>query len=385
PRGWGIDTVLSIPDAVLKGVTAHPETTHDEAALIGMLTIGILVGWRLLLPKRAQLLPAPLVAIVAATALTAALAWPISRVPMPETVLAEVRWPTWANLSRVVEGPVLVATFTVAFIASAETLLCATAVDGMHTGPRTKYDKELAAQGVGNVLCGLLGALPMTGVIVRSATNVEAGARTRLSAMLHGVWLLVTVLFATALLSQVPVAALAAVLVYTGYRLVNLRVIRELWRFGWGEVAIYLCTMAAVVATNLLEGVLLGVAMSVAKLLWRFSHLEVRLEPAPSGNRTALTLTGAATFLRLPRLAAALEMVPPGSELHVQFEGLTYIDHACLELLMDWEKQHEATGGSLTIDWDTLRAKFHEGPNGHKVKGTAHANGRPPAPVNYSS
>src|SRR5262249_62117350 len=117
--------------------------------------------------------------------------------------------------------PVLTAVFTVGFIASAETLLCATAVDGLHNGPRTKYDKELAAQGVGNVLCGLFGALPMTGVIVRSAANVEAGAKTRLSAILHGVWLLLTLLFFSSLLAQGPVAALAPVLVCTGVKLVD--------------------------------------------------------------------------------------------------------------------------------------------------------------------
>jgi MFS superfamily sulfate permease-like transporter len=390
PRGSGVENLLSIPEAVSKGVTTHPETTHDEAALIGILTISVLVAWRLLLPKKAQLLPAQLVAIVAATAAVAALAWPIARVPMPETLLAEVRWPTWANLMRVFESQVLVAIFTVAFVASAETLLCATAVDGMQSGPRTKYDKELAGQGVGNMLCGLLGALPMTGVIVRSATNVEAGAKTRLSSILHGFWLLMTALFATALLSRVPVAALAAVLVYTGYRLVNLKVVKELWRYGWSEVAIYLCTMIGVVTTNLLEGVLIGVALSVVKLLYRFSHMEVRLEPAGGGERTTLYITGAATFLRLPQLAAALEKVPAATELHVHFENLTYIDHACLELLMNWEKQHEAMGGSLTIDWDTLHAKFHTGPNGNKANGevangAAHANGQQAAPANYSS
>ena len=114
-----------------------------------------------------------------------------------------------------------------AFIASAETLLCASAVDQMHQGPRTKYDKELAAQGVGNALCGLLGVLPMTGVIVRSSANVEAGGKTRASAILHGVWLL---LFAAVLpftLSYIPVASLAAVLVFTGYKLAYPKAVPE--------------------------------------------------------------------------------------------------------------------------------------------------------------
>src|SRR5262249_20607129 len=155
------------------------------------------------------------------------------------------------------------------------------------------------------------------------AANVEAGARTRLSTVLHGTWLLLTVLSASFLLRQVPVAALAAVLVYTGYRLVNLRVVKELWQWGWGEVAIYFCTLVGVVASSLLEGVLLGVALSVLKLLWRFSHLELRLEADPRGKRMVLDLRGAATFLRLPRLAAALEKVPAGAELHVRLDHLS--------------------------------------------------------------
>ncbi len=377
PRETGVRNILSIPEAVWKGVTPDIRSTHDEAAFLGLLTITVLVGWRLFSPKRLRVLPAPLVAIVVATAVTVTLGWPVARVEMPETLAAEVRWPTWENLRRVLEAPVLTAIVTVAFIASAETLLCATAVDGMHSGPRTKYDKELAAQGVGNMLCGALGALPMTGVIVRSAANVEAGARTRLSAVLHGVWLLLMVLVASSLLRQVPLAALAAVLVYTGYRLINFAVVKELWRYGWSEVAIYACTLVGVVATNLLEGVLLGMALSAAKLLYRFSHLRLWLEVDPGGRRTVLHAEGAATFLSLPRLAAALERVPAAAELHVHFEELTYIDHACLELLMSWEKQHEALGGSLVLDWDTLHAKFHEGPagNGKRANGAAAAAG----------
>jgi len=122
-------------------------------------------------------------------------------------------------------------TLVIAVVASAETLLCATAVDQMHQGPRTRYDKELAAQGVGNMICGFLGALPMTGVIVRSSANVQSGAMTRLSAILHGVWLLVFVVLLAFLLRLIPISALAAILVYTGYKLVNPKSIKDLLNF----------------------------------------------------------------------------------------------------------------------------------------------------------
>ena len=162
---------------------------------------------------------------------------------------------------------------TIAVVASAETLLCATAVDKMHMGPRTRYDHELAAQGVGNMLCGVLGALPMTGVIVRSSANIEAGARTRASTILHGLWLLLFVSLLPDVLSMIPTSSLAAILVYTGYKLVDVKAIRNLWGFGKGEVFIYACTVVTIVMTDLLTGVLVGVALAVAKLLYTFSHL----------------------------------------------------------------------------------------------------------------
>src|SRR5262249_10896771 len=152
------------------------------------------------------------------------------------------------------------------------------AVDKMHRGARTQYDRELLAQGVGNVLCGLVGALPMTGVIVRSAANVEAGARTRLSAVLHGLWLLVFVALLAAVLERIPVCSLAAVLVYTGWKLMDFRAVRQLWAFGKGEALIYVVTVATVVGADLLTGVLVGVGLSVLKLAYVFSRLTVRLE-----------------------------------------------------------------------------------------------------------
>jgi MFS superfamily sulfate permease-like transporter len=200
----------------------------------------------------------------------------------------------------------------------------------------------------------------MTGVIVRSAANVEAGARTRASAVMHGAWLLLFVVAMPWLLRMIPTASLAALLVFTGIKLVNLKVLKELRQFGRGEVAIYVITVVMIVSTDLLTGVLVGIGISAAKLLYTFSHLKIDLQSDPGGSKTVLYLNGTATFIRLPKLASALEQVPAQAELHVRFESLQYIDHACLDLLMNWEKQHEATGGRLVIDWETLTACFHE-------------------------
>ena len=178
--------------------------------------------------------------------------------------------------------------------------------------------------------------------------------------MLHGAWLLAFVCLLPWVLEHIPTSSLAAVLVYTGYKLVNPQAVRTLWSFGKSEVLIYAVTVGTIVATDLLTGILVGLGLSVAKLVYTFSHLSARLEPDPERNRTVLYLEGAATFIRLPQLAQVLEAVPPSNELHVHFEQLTHIDHACLDLLVNWEKQHEATGGSLVVDWDTLTAKFRQ-------------------------
>ena len=331
---------------------------HTLAAHIGILTIGVILLWQAFAPKKINFIPAPLVAVVVAACGAAVISMPVLYVEVPDRLWSEIHIPTWAMLTDAPWKELFQSALVVAMVASAETLLCATAVDQIHQGPRTRYDKELSAQGIGNVICGFLGALPMTGVIVRSSANVQSGAKTRLSAVLHGVWLLLFVVVLAFLLRLIPTSALAAILVYTGYKLVNLKSIKDLLNYGWGEVAICTATVVTIVVVDLLTGVVVGVALAAAKLLYAFSHLETKLVADTDNGRATLNLRGAATFVRLPRLASELERVPTQAELHVDFEHLDYIDHACLDLLMTWAKQHEATKGKLVIDWDSLHARF---------------------------
>lgn len=334
---------------------------HHFAAQIGVLTIVVILLWQGFAPVKLKSLPAPLVAVLVAAVLATAVSMPVLYVEVPDNLWSEIHFPTWATLTDAPWVGLFQSAVVVAVVASAETLLCATAVDQLHQGPRTRYNKELTAQGVGNIICGLLGALPMTGVIVRSTANIQAGGKTKLSAILHGVWLLVFVVFLGFLLRLIPTSALAAILVYTGYKLVNPGSIKELLKYGWGEVAIYTATVLTIVVADLLTGVIVGVVLAATKLLYSFSQIEVRLHVDQVNKRAVLDLTGAATFVRLPALATQLEDVPVGTELHVDFQHLDYIDHACLDLLMNWGRQHETTGGSLVIDWESLHAKFRGG------------------------
>lgn len=362
PGGNGLTNLLTIPEAIWKGIVPMDGSYHQHAAMIGLVTIILLSSWKAVAPVKLKWLPAPLIAVTVATVANSILGWEIHRVQVPSNFVDALALPDFAKLPRLLEPSVFAAVLTIAAVASAETLLCVNAVDKLHTGPRAKYDRELAAQGVGNFLSGLVGGLPMTGVIVRSSANVEAGAKTRLSATLHGVWLILFVAALPSVLTMIPRACLAAVLVYTGYRLVNWKAVRKLAEYGRGEVAVCIVTVVTIVAVDLLTGVLVGIGLSVAKLMYEFSYLRVWLEPNEGKDgRITLWIEGAATFLRLPVLAAALEKVPASAELHVHMERLQYVDHACLQLLIDWERQHKALGGRLVMDWEELTARFRRG------------------------
>jgi MFS superfamily sulfate permease-like transporter len=358
PIGSGIQNLMGIPTSLMNAFSEGGP--HIQALGIGVLTIATIFAWSGLAPKSWRLFPAPLVGAIVGIAAAQIMGFTdIKYVNVPDNIWAETIFPTTEKLWRITEWPVLVGAISIAFIASAETLLCATAVDQMHKGPRTKYDRELTAQGVGNTICGFLGVLPMTGVIVRSGANVEAGAETRWSAVMHGVWLLLFVSAIPFTLKYIPLSALAAILVFTGYKLAYPKIVPTLLKYGKGEVFIYFVTIIMIVATNLLEGVLVGLGLSLIKLLYAFSHLDVRKEENAAENRVDLYLKGSATLIRLPKLAAELEKLNPGANVTVHIGEIDYIDHACLDLLSNWDKQYAATGGTVTIAWDELSNKYH--------------------------
>ena len=357
PKGSGLDNILSLPSAAWKGLIEDDTTpmNHHLAARIGVLTVATMLCWNLLLPKRFHVIPGVLMGVATAAAASALLELPIQRIEVQDNLLSIIHMPTVGSLSHFFDTEILAEALGLAFIASVETLLSASAVDQLHTGPRTRYNRELLAQGVGNVVCGFIGSLPMTGVIVRSSANVEAGAKTRASSIFHGVWLLVFVSFLPSVLRFIPTASLGAVLVYTGYKLMNFGILPELKKHGRGEVVIFFATMGAIVFVNLLTGVIFGLALALAKLLYTTQNLETYFAHDAVTGKLTLHLQGIATFVSLPRLAATLEMTPTSSEITVDTTSLRHIDHACLNLLQNWQAQHEANHGRVLVDWDKIR------------------------------
>ncbi|VFT42608.1 putative sulfate transporter [Pseudomonas aeruginosa] len=265
PKASGLDNLLAFPQAAFAALGSLGMDSGLDAALLGLGTIAVMWGWDKLRPQRLRFLPGALLGVSLATLASLWLALDVRRVEVPANLGEAIDWLRPADLLALADPSLLLAAVVVAFIASAETLLSAAAVDRLHDGPRSDMDRELSAQGVGNMLCGLLGALPMTGVIVRSSANVNAGARTRASAIFHGLWLLAFVLLLGSLLRQIPVASLAGVLVYTGVKLVDFKALGNLSRYGRMPMLVYAATALAIVFTDLLTGVLVGFALTLLK------------------------------------------------------------------------------------------------------------------------
>lgn len=362
PRSTGWANLASIPESFVKGLVPVDGSPHHIAAGIGVLSIALIIVWERFRPKALHVVPGPLVAVLVAAGISYFVGLDIAHVTVPSDMAQNLNAPpleAWALLG---DPKFVFEIFALAFIASAETLLCATAVDQLHTGPRTDYDKELRAQGVGNLCAGALGALPITGVIVRSSANVEAGATTRWSAVLHGVWLLLLVLFAPFVLESIPTSALAAILVYIGYKLFNPKRILAFARFGRAELAIYLTTVVCIVWLGLLWGVIIGLGLALLKLLFQISVLSTDVERTDDG--IVLHVEGVASFVRLPTLDRALrEAMEDGAEkVRLETDELLFLDDACYELFMGWKREMESLGRTVVADWDRLQKLTREVP-----------------------
>ena len=358
-QGSVLYNIVKIPAGVMKAVTTGGERTHYIAASIGVATLLTIVLWDRFRPAKLHVLPGALAGVLVATIAAALLKLPIDYVDVTGSLASYVSLPTVDSLSKLAEPEIWTAAVALAFVASAETLLCATAVSRMHQGDRTDYDRELTAQGIGNFACGFLGALPITGVISRSTANVEAGAKTHMSAVMQAIWVFLFAALLPGLLGLVPESALAAILIYVGFRLVQVSAPQKILDFGKTVVAIYLATIIGIVAIDLLSGIIIGLVLSTMALVYSLAHLDIHR--VDLDNKIELHLHGAATFVALPPLAAAFEEIPPGSELHLCFDELDYVDHACLDFIAAFQSRHEETGGSVIVEWPSLMGRYTRG------------------------
>ncbi|WP_410641060.1 SulP family inorganic anion transporter [Amycolatopsis sp. lyj-346] len=333
PRSSALENLAELPAQIV--------ARHDAATAIGLLVIAILLLWPRL-PRPLQRIPGPLAAIAVATVVSVLGGLTLPRVELPADLL-EIRFSP--QLPGGGWGAFAVAVLTIAVIASVESLLSAVAVDRLHTGPRADLNRELIGQGAANMVSGALGGLPVTGVIVRSSTNVTAGARTRASAVLHGVWVLVFVVALAGLIQDIPLAALAGLLVHVGVKLVNPGHLKQV--LAHGDLPVYLLTLAGVVGFDLLTGVLAGIALSLVLMLRRTLWSGIHTER--DGELWHVVVEGVLTFLSVPRLSRVLATVPAGAPVRLDLV-VDYLDHAAFESLHTWQHAHEAAGGTVEVD-----------------------------------
>ena len=339
----GITIVLKqIPVAAgVKGTLADiPANLHTGATLLTLVSLGILYGWKHTPFARFKLIPAALVAVIVATGLAVAfqgmpaLALADShyvRVPLggASGLAAALPRPDFAVLAT---GAGWVAALTIALVASIETLLSVQAVDRLDPLRRqSPPDRELVAQGVGNAMSGLVGGLPITSVIVRSGANVAAGGRERLAAIVHGVLLLLAVMLAAALLNRIPLACLAAVLLQVGLNLAKPSTFAAQRKLGATQLVPFLATIGAVLALDLLKGVILGIVVGVGFVLRQNAQgAVVRTTDEDGTTRVAFQRDG--TFLVKPALVTELASIPAGARVIVDGTG-EYLDHDVKEAL----------------------------------------------------
>lgn len=348
PKPSGVENLLAIPVSLFRLFTEAASTM--SAFVAGVITIVSMLAWEKFRPATLRLIPGALVGVTLATLAAFFLQLELTRVSVPESIFASLSWPVLADFTGLLSPQFIATAMAIAFIASAETLISAAAVDRMHDGVRTDYNKELRAQGVGNLLCGAVGALPMTGVIVRSSANIQAGAMTRASAIMHGIWILAFVMGLPWLLREIPMASLAGVLVVTGWRLVSLDHVRHLYHhYGVMPALIWGSTLFMVVTTDLLTGVLTGLVLSLLELMPHLRDLKLEVNVDQKDAHIELQFRGRATFVGLPRLTKILDELPTGGYIRLNLAGLTQLDHTCAEVLADWIQRSRKAGTRVEL------------------------------------
>jgi carbonic anhydrase len=343
---------------------------HAGAALVGVTSILVLVMWDKVKLLKNSLVPAPLVVVVLGVLLSLGLqrfdptlaiqAEHLVNVPISSDsggIGSLIQLPDWSSLTN---PGVYVAAVTLAIVASLETLLNLEAVDRVDPlQRRSPPDRELWAQGVGNMLSGLIGGLPVTSVIVRSSVNVNAGNRTRLSTITHGMLLLGCVLLVPTILNLIPLASLAAILVMTGLKLASPKLVKQMWAEGRPQFLPFVVTVAAIVATDLLKGIAIGLLVAVGFILHSNLRRPLRrvMEKHATGDVLRIELANQVSFLNRAALERSLNGIPRGGHVLLDARNTDYIDPDILDLLEDFRKTTAPARG-VEISLVGFRAKY---------------------------
>ncbi len=337
------------------------------AAIISFISLLIMMLWEVPLLKKLtliKLIPGPLIAVAWGvlynmTALRVAPEWAVTEkhlVHLPETekALDFFKQLSFPDLSYLTNSNTYMIAATLAIIASLETLLSIEAVDKLDPLKRiAPTNRELKAQGIGNIISGLLGGLPMTAVIVRSSANINAGGKTSLSAFIHGICLLLSVLYCSAYLNHIPLACLAAILLHTGYKLAHPAVFMNFYRRGWCQFLPFAITVLAILWSDLLIGIGIGLAVGLFYVIK--ANYQATISMVQDDTHYLLSLNKDVSFLNKALLRKFILHIEPNSTVTIDASNALFIDHDILETITDFLSS--APDDNITVEVKNLHGK----------------------------
>lgn len=359
--GWDKDAIGDDSFTQMDGQNSFSEIAKaleyitPGAILIAVISLLILILWDTVLTKKHkvfQLIQGPIVVVILGILINIAFTkglLPFSlnqnqivSVPVPDSMQSFFGQFTFPDFSVITNIEVWKIAIVLAIVASLETLLCVEATDKLDPDKRvTPTNRELKAQGLGNIISGLIGGLPITQVIVRSSANINFGGKSKLSAILHGVFLLISAIFIAHLLNLIPLASLAAILLMVGYKLAKPELFKQMFKLGWEQFMPFIATVIAILATDLLKGITVGIVVGIFYTLrhsYRNSHhLKDNISNDQGKVVHHLVLAEEVSFFNKASLLNTLDSIPNGSKVIFDFSNSKSVAYDVIELIRDYD------------------------------------------------
>ncbi|MGA0374069.1 MAG: SulP family inorganic anion transporter [Flavobacteriaceae bacterium] len=345
---------------------------NTGSTIIAFIGFGIMLFWEKVLTRKGkffQLIQGPLVAVLVGILYTFFTSENISlglssknlvNVPQSSDLRGLLSNFTFPDFSAIVNNEVWLVAITIALVASLETLLCVEATDKLDEQKRiTPKNKELIAQGIGNMLSGLIGGLPITQVIVRSSANIQSGGKTKISAILHGIFLLISVMTIPGLLNMIPLSVLAAILLIVGYKLAKPQLFISIFKLGWKQFLPFMTTVVGIIATDLLIGIVMGLVVGIYFILvdsYKNSHALIVKKSSEGKNKYRITFAEEVTFINKGPILKELERLPNQAELELDVRNTKFLDFDILETINDFLSTNDHK--KINVDLITERGVF---------------------------
>ncbi len=374
PHALGWDKDLEGDDAFLQ---ADGQNTFSEifkafdyitpgAIVIALISLAILILWDVVLVKKHkvfQIIQGPIVVVILGILMNLAYqqnllpftlnANQIVSIPVPASFSSFLNQFTFPDFSALSNLEVWKIGIVIAIVASLETLLCVEATDKLDPDKRiTPTNRELKAQGLGNIISGLIGGLPITQVIVRSSANINFGGKTKLSAILHGIFLLISAVLIASLLNLIPLASLAAILIIVGYKLAKPSLFKEMYKLGWEQFIPFIGTIIAILLTDLLKGITVGILLGIFYTLrhsYRNSHHVKDIESTVDGQSVHhLVLAEEVSFFNKASLLETLDAIPANSKVIIDCSKSKSIAYDVIDLIKNFEQN--AIGKNIRVE-----------------------------------